>query len=308
MKTYLMRHKTSNKLYAIRANSPEEALQKVSTLLRASGIDASLADVSQFSAPSDLAGIMGGDGKPMTLEQIRASGNELEDLGDGSGGVVTADTKPKPTTPATSGFEWTLGSDGEWKQTPMAGYGDTTGNTYIDEGSYTGRQASFQRALAARGRPTGGFAGEYYQDQFDPYEAAYQGELATNIGGIGSQHDPNANQQLFSKYAGQTDNPYGAILNQFRTLQGMGAGAGNEFANRLTNPNEASLGDAQGFFQQALRGRLGGYAASLIPQSALGRASYGYAGAPVETNGVANPQQNYLDFMRKRLGLGGVNF
>ena len=186
--------------------------------------------------------------------------------------------------------------------------GTGTGNEYIGEETALGRRAGFQRALAARGRPTGGFAGEYYQDQFDPYESAFQGELATNIGGIGSQHDPQVgNQQLFSKYIGQNDNPYGAILNQFRTLQGLGAGGSNEFANRLTTPDESSLADSQGFFQNALRARLGGYAASLLSPS-LGRASVGYAGQPVATNGAPNQQQNYLEFMRQRLGLGGVNF
>lgn len=189
---------------------------------------------------------------------------------------------------------------------PFTTSGD--GNEYIGEETALGRRAGFQRALAARGRPTGGFAGEYYQDQYDPYESAFQGELATNIGGIGSQHDPQVgNQQLFSKYIGQNDNPYGAILNQFRTLQGLGAGGSNEFANRLTTPDESSLADSQGFFQNALRARLGGYAASLLSPS-LGRASVGYAGQPVATNGAPNQQQNYLEFMRQRLGLGGVNF
>ena len=300
MKTYLTRHKTSNKMYAIRANSPEEALQKIAAMLKASGIDASLADVSQFSAPSDLADL-GGD-----LEKLRGSGNQIEDLGDGSGGVITASTKTKPSTPARNGYEWTLGADGEWTETPVY---NATGNEYIGEDTQTGKRAAFQRALAARGRPTGGFAGEYYQDQYDPYESAYMGELATNIGGIGSQHDPQvSNQQLFSKYIGQNDNPMGAILNQYRTLQGMGAGAGNEYANRLTTPDAQSIGDAQQFFLQALRARLGGFAASLMSPSAVSRASYGYAGQPVATNGVPNQQQNYQKIMRERLGLGGVNF
>lgn len=220
-------------------------------------------------------------------------------------GVITASTKTKPSTPARNGYEWTLGADGEWTETPVY---NATGNEYIGEETALGRRASFQRALAARGRPTSGFAGEYYQDQYDPYESAFQGELATNIGGIGSQHDPQVgNQQLFSKYIGQNNNPYGAILNQFRTLQGLGAGGSNEFANRLTTPDESSLSDSQGFFQNALRARLGGYAASLLSPS-LGRASVGYAGQPVATNGAPNQQQNYLEFMRQRLGLGGVNF
>ena len=213
--------------------------------------------------------------------------------------------------PATSGGTGTTGSTGTTGATGgTGGTGATgaTGNEYIGEETALGRRASFQRALAARGRPTSGFAGEYYQDQYDPYESAFQGELATNIGGIGSQHDPQVgNQQLFSKYIGQNNNPYGAILNQFRTLQGLGAGGSNEFANRLTTPDESSLSDSQGFFQNALRARLGGYAASLLSPS-LGRASVGYAGQPVATNGAPNQQQNYLEFMRQRLGLGGVNF
>lgn len=229
--------------------------------------------------------------------------------GTGNGGTTRP---PKPTDPARAGFEWVFDDSlNQWvEKSIISTPPPSDGNTYINENTQTGREAGFQRALKARGVPTGGFAGEYYQDLYDPYEAAFQGELATNLTGIGSQYDPKANQQLFSEYIRNNTNPYGAIATQFRTLLGQGPANVDEqpLTARLINPGSGSIGDAQAFAQQAIQGRLGGYAASLLAPY-IRRQSINYAGLPVEGEGAtAAPQQNYLQYLRSKLGLGGVQF
>lgn len=291
MQYFAYQDPNTGRTFLVRAGNEAEARRAAINYFRSKGVGA-----------TDLAQLSGG----WTVDAGEAE-NYLRGLPDALIPSTGVGSGTSGGTGSTSGTGIGGGGASDGGGASVSGFG--TNPSYIGEDTQLGRAASFQRALQMRGLPTGGFAGEYYNDQFDPYEAAFQGELATNIAGIGSQFDPEANQQLFSEYVRQNTNPYGAIGAQFRTLLGQNTvdAEAQPFAARLVNPGSESLGDAQAFAQQAIQGRLGGYAASLL-NPYLRRASVSYAGQPVQVGTNAAPQQNYLQYLRTKLGLGGVQF
>lgn len=220
-----------------------------------------------------------------------------------------------PRDPAVGGRVYYATGADTGSGTEATGATGATGNKYIGTDTELGRLGAFQRALQTRGVQQGGFAGEYYDDQYDPYKQAFLAQTHMgNFGGFGGgPDDPAANEQGFQNYVQGTQNPYGDIGAAYRTYAAMRPGQDfgtAEDPQGLADPRRAyvtpgagNIDQASSFFQSALRGRLGGFAGSALSPYAR-RASQMYAAQPVDQSA----QTNFMDYLRKTIGLGGVQF
>ena len=189
---------------------------------------------------------------------------------------------------------------------PTSGGGAFSGeltNAYTSEDPnvYGGIKGSFTRALAGRGINLGGSMGQHYNQMLDPYQTGFEARLNSGRGGTF-----DTGNQPFQTYVGSQQNPYDDILTAFRMGTGTQTMPGADLGNMkgyISPETAGEYGSANDLFQQALTGRVGGYAAGLLGRG-LGNASDQYSAQPLADKG----SQNYLNYLKNRLGLGGIQF
>lgn len=239
------------------------------------GVSSSAVDAAQF--PPDY------------LKQIQ----QQIDVTGGAGGQIDAPVPNiPPKGPSQGGTLPVIGPK------PL----NTTGAPYLGEETEFGRSGSFQRALSRTGRNLPGAFGQYEQQQFDPYQRAYNARVALGQypaeQAIGGETGPAGGG--FGQFVQNTPNAFRSALDSLRQIRGLARPVQEQNApsQMYFAPEQEDLGELRGLFDAALQGRVGGAAAQFlrrfIPQ--------------VNQQYAAGNNQDYLATLQQRLGLGNALF
>ena len=180
----------------------------------------------------------------------------------------------------------------------------STGDTFVPDET-GGLGGSFLRALQQRGINQFGSLGGNYMRQFDPYKRAF--DVRTDLGwnGVADATTPGYDN-YFQDYVAQNKNPYMDIERAAANFTGQTVTPGTDLKGSqayVAPQNSGELGSAAQFFLDALRSRIGGYAANRASGRVGGLADQFYA-LPDATRGTTN----FQSYLRDKLGLGNVNF
>lgn len=181
------------------------------------------------------------------------------------------------------------------------GGGTSPPGTYLPEEIEEGRRGAFERVLQARGLTGAGLFSGLARRQFDPYQATFEARQA-----LGDFPEQAGAEQGFERFAAETRNPFQAALEAFKRIRGtpIALAEGNLPLTGYLRPGEnpetatTDFTNARQLFEAALRGRVGGAAASFL-SNYIPAAQRGFYAAPKEQTGG-----DFLSYLIGKLGLG----
>jgi hypothetical protein len=187
---------------------------------------------------------------------------------------------------------------GQMPQSPQ-GPGAQPPGQYLPDDSRLGEYGQFLRGLGRRGATTQGLLGSFNQNQSGAAKSLYNARLAS---GAFPKEDPEGRQ--YEDFVANTPNIYGSSLEALRNIRRVDPNDVASPADIYFRPgSEQDFSDAEGLFRAAMQGAYGG-AASRFLSRFIDPAEKQFGAARID--GAGGSGQDYLEFLRKKLGLRGL--